>query len=330
MSPRFPLAALLFALSPLARAGVGRIVEVVPVEGTSFKTGSSAPGITLQLDAAKSLTMPGLAPAVTPTALGLPAPAIAAPAAAAPPALRAESFPVKSVDALNKTGAALSKAAPASPTAAIELDALFTGGSAKAPSAEEVSALSPGAAATLAPSRPATTTSRRMPPGVKRAFQNSAVLGGGMAGLSSALYLWMQTLSSPPNLETFAIVAFPLVLIPFHFALVSGFWASRYYGYPKLSPAGKTAFHRLWQALSVLYPLAALPALASWLLILGREPALLLLLGMPLLVALGEVVHHFVYRAVPERAQDKGKSLLDWRSRLGGNIGQQLARMRAK
>lgn len=319
MSPRVPLAALLLALAPFARAGVGRAVEVVPVEGTSFKTGSSAPGITLQFDAAKALAIPGLAPAVTPTALGLPTPAIAAGA------------PAKPVDALTKTGAVLAKAAPASPAAANELDALFTGGTAKAASAEEVSALTPGAAAApLERSRPSATTSRRLPPGVKRAFQNSAVLGGGMAGLSSALYLWMQTLSSPPNLETFAIVAFPLVLIPFHFALVSGFWASRYYGYPKLSSSGKTAFRRLWQALAILYPLAALPALASWLLILGREPALLLLLGMPLLVALGEVVHHFVYRAVPERAQDKGKSLLDWRSRLGGNIGQQLARMRAK
>jgi len=35
-------------------------------------------------------------------------------------------------------------------------------------------------------------------------------------------------------------------------------------------------------------------------------------------------------RVVPERAQDKKKSLLDWRDRLGGNIGAQLRRMRVK
>ncbi|MEK7233381.1 MAG: hypothetical protein AAB268_06170 [Elusimicrobiota bacterium] len=53
-------------------------------------------------------------------------------------------------------------------------------------------------------------------------------------------------------------------------------------------------------------------------------------MGLPALVALGEVTHHFLYRVVPERAQDKKKSLLDWRDRRGGNIGAQLRRMRQK
>lgn len=70
--------------------------------------------------------------------------------------------------------------------------------------------------------------------------------------------------------------------------------------------------------------------MAAWTQLLGREPAMLAIMGLPLLVALGEVTHHFIYRVVPERAQDKGKPLTDWKSRLGGNIGQQLSRMRRR
>jgi hypothetical protein len=329
------LAALLFA--SFARAGVaGRVGETYVPEGTSFKTGA-APAITLQMDPAAAVLAPSLTGALAPASL---APSVIPAAAAAKPGAiaaipNAAPAAAKPIDALQKTGASLSKLEAASPAAAAELGGLYSGEGAKPASAEAVTADAvPAAEApaarswSLGPSRPAPAFGKRMPPGVKRAFQNSAVLGGGMAALSGALALWMRTLASPPNLETFAIVAFPLLLIPFHFALVSGFWASRYYGYPKLSETGKAVFKRAWQALSVLYPLAAVPALTLWALILGREPALALLFGMPFLVALGEVFHHFGYRLVSERKQDNGKSVLDWRSRLGGNIGQQLARMR--
>jgi hypothetical protein len=328
------LAVLLFA--SLAHAGVsGRVGEVYVPEGTSFQTGV-APPVTLQMNPATAVMAPSLTGALAPASL---APSVIPVAASARPGAVA-SIPnaapaaAKPIEALQKTGASLSKLEAASPAASQELGNLYTGEGAKPASAEAVAvdavpqAEAPSAGWSLGPSRPAPAFSKRMPPGVKRAFQNSAVLGGGMAGLSAALYLWMRTLASPPNFETFAIVAFPLLLIPFHFALVSGFWASRYYAYPKLGETGKAAFKRAWQALSVIYPLAAVPALTLWAMILGREPALALLFGMPFLVALGEVFHHFGYRLVSERKQDDGKSALDWRSRLGGNIGQQLARMR--
>lgn len=337
------LAALLGAAAPV-RAGVGRAVEVaLPGEATTFKTGSS-PAVTLQLTPVSGLTAPGLAPALAaPLAPALQAPAPLVPSALAPaaaalrpalsaaalPAPPAPAAPVKTVDALRRTGAALTAAEPASAGASREISALFDGGAAKTADAASVSAapgVSRGPALTPSAPRP----SRRMPEGVKRAFQNSAVLGGGMAALSGALWAWTQTLVSAPSPATFAVLAAPLLLVPFHFALVSGFWAGRYYAYPRLGPAARSAFEKAWRAVAVVYPVAALALVAAWFQIIGNNPAVLGVMGLPALVALGEVTHHFIYRVVPERAQDKGKPLTDWRSRVGGNIGQQLSRMRRK
>jgi hypothetical protein len=326
------LAGLLVCAAVPARAGAGRAVEIsLPGESASFKTGSS-PAITLQLAPLNGLTPLGMTPALAAAPLS---PLLLAPSAitvqqALPTALMpAPAAPAKPVDALRATGAALSKAAPSSPEAAGELKGLFDGGGPKGNAAASVDA---GPTAARAPAlAPATSRpARRMPDGIKRAFQNSAVLGGGMAALSTGLWAWTQSLTSAPSAAAFAVMAFPLLLIPLHFSLVSGFWASRYYQYPKLSPAGKAAFQKTWQAFAIAYPVAALAALTVWLQAFGAQPALLALFGLPALVALGEVTHHFVYRLVPERAQDKGQPLTSWRSRLGGNIGQQLHRMRPK
>jgi len=269
------------------------------------------------------------------------APALAAPLsspllapsiiAAQPVALAAalQPAPAKPVDALRATGAALTKLAPASPEAASELKGLFDGGVKNgSPAIAADASLSIARAPALAPATP--RPARRMPEGVKRAFQNSAVLGGGMAALSAGLFAWTQSMIGSVTPVQFGLFALPLLIIPLHFAFVSGFWAGRYYAYPRLSPAGKTAFRRAWLAVAALYPLAALTAIALWIQLIGTNPALLALMGLPALVALGEITHHFLYRVVPERAQDKGKPLSDWRGRLGGNIGQQLKRMRAK
>ncbi len=334
LSRLFLLAALLGA-APSARAGVGRAVEVaLPGEATAFKTGSS-PAVTLQLAPVAGLSSPGLAPALAvPLAPSLQAPAPLAPSALAPTALNAAALPapaapVKAVDALRRTGAALTEAPPASAGASRAVSTLFDGGGARAADAASVSA-APGASRgpALAPATP--RPARRMPEGVKRAFQNSAVLGGGMAAMSGALWAWTQSLVSAPTPAMFAVLAAPLLLVPFHFALVSGFWAGRYYAYPKLSPAAKSAFETAWRAVATAYPVAALGLVAAWYQIIGSNPAVLAVMGLPALVALGEVTHHFIYRVVPERAQDKGKPLTDWRSRVGGNIGQQLRRMRRK
>lgn len=331
------LAALLGAATS-ARAGVGRAVEIsVPGESASFKAGG-APAVTLQLPAVGGLAAPLLSPALA--APLAPAPAAPVPLAAsamalqpaplAAAALPTPAAPARPVDALRQTGAALTKAAPASADASLAVSALFDGGGAKTGAAPSVDA-SPGAArgpAALAPSTP--RPARRMPEGVKRAFQNSAVLGGGMAALGGGLYAWTQNLVSAPAPAQFALLALPMLIVPLHFALVSGFWASRYYAYPKLSASGKRAFATAWRALAVAYPATALLALAAWFQLVGNNATMLALMGLPALVALGEITHHFLYRVVPERAQDKGKPLTDWRSRVGGNIGQQLSRMRNK
>lgn len=334
MSPfRLLLGVLLAAVAPSARAGVGRAVEIaLPGEATSFKTGS-APAITLQLSPLNGLTPLALTPAfvAAPLAPPLLAPSILTPQAAqvATALIPTAAAPTKPVESLRVTGSALTKAAPASSESGQVLQGLFDGGGPKESPAPSVDA-SPAAARGPALSPAAPRPARRMPEGIKRAFQNSAVLGGGMTALSGGLWAWSQTLTSAPSAAAFAVLAFPLLLIPLHFAFVSGFWASRYYLYPKLGPAGKSAFQKAWQAFAVAYPVAALAVLTVWLQTMGREPALLLLFGAPALLALGEVTHHFAYRLVPERPQDKGKALADWRSRLGGNIGQQLHRMRAK
>lgn len=330
------LAALLGAAAS-ARAGVGRSVEInVPGESASFKTGA-APAVTLQLPAVGGLAAPALSPALAaPLAPAAAAPVpLAASALARQPAplsiapLAAAAAPARPVDALRQTGAALSKAPPASADASLAISALFDGGGAKATAAPSVDA-GPGASRgpALAPSTP--RSAKRMPEGVKHAFQNSAVLGGGMAALGGGLYAWTQGLVSAPTPAQFALLALPMLIVPLHFALVSGFWAGRYYAYPKLSPSGKRAFETGWRALAVAYPATAMLALAAWFQLVGNNATMLALMGLPALVALGEITHHFLYRVVPERAQDKGKPLTDWRSRVGGNIGQQLGRMRRK
>jgi len=323
-------AALVLLSASAARAGVGRAVEVaLPGESASFKTGAS-PLVSLQLAPVATLTPLSLAPALSAPSL---TPQMPIPSAivAAPVALQA-AIPTgapsaKPVDALIRTGAALGKSAPGEGSA--ELASLFDGGLSRASPAAAVDASVPARSGpALAPAAP--RSARKMPEGVKRAFQNSAVLGGGMAAISGGLYAWTQQLASAPTPAQFALLALPLLVVPLHFALVSSFWASRYFAYPRLSPAAKSAFRTAWRALAIAYPLAAMAALAAWFQFIGNNPTMLLLMGAPALVALGEITHHFLYRVVPERAKDKKKSMLDWRDRLGGNIGQQLSRMRAK
>lgn len=335
MSPlrRLVAAALVLLSASAARAGVGRAVELaVPGESSSFKTGAS-PLVSLQLAPMAPLSPLGLAPALAPSA----APAanvsvISALTAGAAPVTLQAAVPLgaplaKPVDALILTGAALTKAAPGESSG--ELTKLFDGENVRPSAAASVDGGVPTARGpALAPATP--RPSRKMPEGVKRAFQNSAVLGGGMAAIGGGLYAWTQQLASAPTPAQFALLALPLLIVPLHFALVSSFWASRYFAYPRLSPAAKSAFQTTWRALSIAYPLAAVAALAAWFQFIGNNPTMLLLMGAPALVALSEITHHFVYRVVPERAKDKKKSMLDWRDRLGGNIGQQLSRMRAK
>lgn len=329
MSPlrRLAAAALVLLAASAARAGVGRAVELaLPGESASFKTGAS-PAISLQLAPVASLTPLGLAPALAAPSLSpqIPVPSAIVAAAISPVAAPA----ARPIDALIQTGAALTKAAPGESSA--DLTKLFDGGGARPSAAPSVDGGAPAARGpALAPATPSPRPARKMPEGVKRAFQNSAVLGGGMAALGGALYAWTQQLTSAPTPAQFALLALPLLIVPVHFALVSSFWASRYFAYPRLSPAAKSAFRTAWRALSIAYPLTALAALTAWFQFIGNNPTMLLLMGAPALVALGEITHHFLYRVVPERAKDKKKSLLDWRDRLGGNIGQQLSRMRAK
>lgn len=328
------LAAALYLLfsAPAARAGVGRAVEVSLPGETSFKTGG-APAISLQLSPLANLAPMSLAPALAAPAPTLspllPVPSlIAAQPGVSQAALASPSVaPARPVDALIQTGAALGKGAPAEGGA--ELSKLFDGEGSRSGSAASVDGGAPAARGpALAPATP--RASKRMPEGVKRAFQNSAVLGGGMAALGAGLFAWTQQLASAPTPAQFALLALPLLIVPLHFALVSSFWASRYFAYPRLSPAAKSAFQTAWRALSIAYPLTAVAALAAWFQFIGNNPTMLLLMGAPALVALGEITHHFLYRVVPERAQDRKKSLFDWRDRLGGNIGAQLRRMRAK
>ncbi len=328
---RLPLWAAAVLVADLSWAGAARIGEIaLPGETPGLKTGS-APSISLQLNPVSGLLPAGpaaLTPSLfAPSALAPSVIPVGAPLAAAPVALApSRAAAAKPLDALTQTGAALSAAKPESDGHAQALDALFTGGAARGGAPSVASGPEPvSPAAALAPSRPA--SKKRMPAGVAKAFQNSAVLGGGMAALSAGMWATL----GQPSLAAFALIGFPLVLIPLHFALVSAFWASRYWGYPKLGEGGKSAFRAAWTALSLAYPAAAVAGLAAWLIaIAAASPALLALFGLPFLVALGEVAHHFVYRGPAERSQDKGKPFLDWRSRLGGNIGQQLARMRRK
>ena len=64
-----------------------------------------------------------------------------------------------------------------------------------------------------------------------------------MAALGGGMYAWATSMIPQMTVPQFALFTLPLLVIPLHFALVSGFWAGRYYAYPKLSPAGKSA---LW------------------------------------------------------------------------------------
>jgi len=329
---RLAAAALILLSASAARAGVGRAVELsVPGESGSFKTGAS-PLVSLQLAPVANLSPLALAPALAAPSLTPQIPVPSAITAASPVPLQAGVVPVnapsaKPVDALIQTGAALTKAAPGESSS--ELAKLFDAGNTRVAAAASVDGNVPVARGpALSPATP--RPSRKMPEGVKRAFQNSAVLGGGMAALGGGLFAWTQQLASAPTPAQFALLALPLLIVPLHFALVSGFWASRYFAYPRLSPAAKSAFRTAWRALAIAYPAVALASLAAWFQFIGSNPTMLLLMGAPALVALGEITHHFLYRVVPERAKDRKKSMLDWRDRLGGNIGQQLSRMRAK
>lgn len=322
-----PLALAVLLAAP-ALAGTAR-VELVPVRTETAPTVTALPagGLLAPLS-------PALASPLAPTLGAAAAPALAAPvpllaqAAAAKPDL-ANASP-SAAQALRGAGTELARSAAAGADAAPVLGALFDQGAARSPGAEVAAEPAAPSGARLERATPREKTRRKMPEGVKRAFQNSAVLGGGMAALFGGLYAAVQSIAPQATLPQFALLALPVALIPLHFALVSAFWAGRYYAYPKLGAAGQTAFRRAWTALSLAYPLAAVAALGWWTQLMAGQPLLLLTMSLPLLVAAAEVFHHFIYRVQAERAQDKKKSIYDWRDRLGGNIGAQLRRMRAK
>ncbi|MFI5344875.1 MAG: hypothetical protein ACHQ51_00730 [Elusimicrobiota bacterium] len=302
-------------------SGVGASVAAPAASLAAGPAALAAPGAFVAPSAA--VAPAPLAPALAapaPLAAALVAPTPAAPAAPAAPmaALRDTG---KKIDAARQHGDAA--AAPAA------LDAMFEGSAAKAETAMidgRVAALS----ARLEKSSPRTSEGRRMPPGVKIAFQKSLVMGGGMAALFAGLWPMLHAMAPSATFAQYAALAAPLAILPLHFALVSAFWAGRYYLYPKLGDSGKTAFRAAWSTLAPAYPVAALVGLGAWTALLAGQTALLALFGAPALLAAAEVIHHFVYRVTPERAQDKGKPLTDWRGRIGGNIGQQLKRMKRR
>lgn len=166
-----------------------------------------------------------------------------------------------------------------------------------------------------------------VPEGVKDAFRKAAVMIGGPGALLAAG--WFHVAAAAPQLGfwVYAAAVLPLTLLPAHFALVAGFWGSWWWGYRKAGPSGRAAFRSLWTAAGRLYAGAALLALSGWSWLLAAHPMIFLPLLVVLAFTAGEVVHHFVYRLVPERKADQGKSVLDWRSRVGGNVGQSLRRL---
>lgn len=181
----------------------------------------------------------------------------------------------------------------------------------------------------------------RIPAGVMDALAKAALVMPSMAALS--WYVWHVAAPSL-GFGTFAATFLPLPLLSLHFGLIGLFWAGRYFAYPKLGPAGRGAFLAVSEMLAVVYPLAALTALGFWTASLfGAVPAalsgffipwtalfsaltpgaaafMLGLMGVIGLIALAEVVHHFVWRAPTKK--DRGG--------VWGNLGQQLLRMRRK
>jgi DNA polymerase-3 subunit gamma/tau len=341
------LAAGLLALSSAAplRAAAQNAVEagVAPVP-TNLVSGagavvaapvpslSAAPGL---LAAPSIVASAPLAPALS-APLPLAAPALMPAPAAAPQAApaRVEAAPAAPLAALKDAGLKIDAGARARDAAAAPaaLDALFERPGIKradAPAVAGGESLQSSAHLDAAAPR-AAGAGRRMPAGVRAVFQKSAVMGGGMAALFAALWTQVHQIAPNATFAQFAALALPLALIPLHFALVSGFWAGRYYLYPRLSDSGKTAFRGAWSAAAAVYPPAALLALGAWGYLLAHQPTVLALSSPVALLAAAEVVHHFVYRVSSERRQDDGKPLLDWRSRAWGNVGQQLRRMRRR
>src|SRR5262249_27081028 len=111
--------------------------------------------------------------------------------------------------------------------------------------------------------------------------------------------------------------------------------------YGGMGESRRAWFRRLSLAAAVLYPavgLALLPlgmtvaVAALWPLAATFVTAGLVILSLVFLSYFAgfrvlEIVNHFLYRIQSERRQDDGRSMLDWRSRLGGNIGIQIRRM---
>ena len=327
-----PLAALLAAPGAAQRVGEAAVAPVpgnlvAPIGGSlaapapSLSAGPSAAATPSLLATPAAVLSPVIAPVAAPAA------AVAAPAASPAAAPMAA---LKDAGAKIEAGARAGDAA-AAPAA---LDAMFTGDPGSMRAAPEPEMVDAGVAALAARlDRPTPRTAgqgRRMPPGVSIAFQKSAVMGGGMAALFAGLWPMLHAAAPAATFPQYALIALPLALLPLHFALVSGFWAGRYYFYPKLSETGQAAFRTAWTAVAAVYPAAALLSIGAWATFLASTPALLALLSPVALLAVGEVLHHFVYRVTPERAQDKGVPLLDGKTRFGGNVGQQLKRMKRR
>ncbi len=332
--PVGPLALAFLLIAPAHAGTAGRVVEPITLgETPGLGTAGASPAVNLQLNPAAVLSGPTLSAALNPAALTptlIAASAVlqkpqAVKAAALIPTLAAPATPDKPIDALRRTGASLASAKPGAGADVQALDALFVGDASK----NSAAAVEPGPNSSPAQAlKPATKKGRTMPKGVKKVFQNGAVLGGGMAALSAAMYAWTQTFPSAPGPLAFSLLAFPLLLIPVHFAAVMSSWAGRFFAYPKLSDAGKKAFRAAWKAFAAAYPVSALAALTVWAQTLGGNLAMLLAFGPAFAVAAAEVVHHFVWRLVPEGPQDKGKPLTDVETRWRGTVGRQLGRMK--
>ena len=342
---RLPLTAGLtafLAAAPIWTAAqrVGE-TAVAPVPGNLVSgAGASVSAPSASLSAAPGiLAAPGAL--VAPSAAATPAPLVPALAPQAPlsaafpaptPAAALQAAPAAPMAALRDTGQKINAARQNGDSAAAPaaLDSMFEGSAAKAETAMIDGRVAALAARLDKPSPKSPDAGRRMPPGVAIAFQKSAVMGGGMAALFAGLWPMLHSMAPGATFAQYAVLAAPLALLPLHFALVSGFWAGRYFMYPKLGDTGRAAFRAGWSTLAAVYPAAALLSIGAWATFLSSQPALLALFSPVALLAVAEVLHHFVYRVTPERAQDKGVPLLDWKKRMGGNIGQQLKRMKRR
>lgn len=324
-------AALLLVLGSSARAegsrveAVPRAIPTAPLSPSLSPLPSSLPQIqtlalTPSLPQAAALSRPALPPAA------VLAPAAASPEAAAPTALAAVQTAGQRLDA--------ARASPASASGEASAVASLYGESARAPMSGFAVAGSPSAGSRpsgLSRATPRTAPrAKALPPGVKDAFQKSVLMTGGMGSLLAGLWPTFHAAVPQLGLAGYAAALLPISLLVGHFLLVGGFWAGRYYLYPKLGAASQEVFARSWQAAARVYPAVALAGLGFWAKAASASPALLAMMALPAAFAAGEVLHHFVWRLVPERAQDKGKPLADADSRLGGNIGQALKRLRRR